>query len=180
VTMPRHRFAKAILIGGRLLMAGIFICTGYSKIEPLGGMAWSLSSIRISLAWFAFSVEAYKLLPPWAVAAAAHFLPFFEIALGIWLLTGMALRISSLLSTITIATFFSAILSAYIRKLDIECGCRLLKNEHAGPLALAIDGGLFLLCLALAIISFRDSGIGSATESNIQNVQHKPAPQAGL
>lgn len=140
---------------GRIAISVIFLYTGFSKIKPQAGFPWSIASVKASLAMFAFDVEAYKILPAQAISAAAHFLPFFEIAVGFWLLIGIASHISELLSAVTFLMFFSAQLSVYLRDIKIGCGCDLIPGEQVGPLSLTIDAALFLTCLGLTVQAFR-------------------------
>ena len=80
-------FRRVIIWIGRLVIGGIFIYAGYSKLflpnfiwSPWFALKFSLSS---NLTNFAFQVESYKLLSPAAVNFVAHTLPFAEIVLGL-------------------------------------------------------------------------------------------------
>src|SRR5690348_229932 len=119
----RQKTGRILLIIGRIALAGIFLAAGVSKLKPLTGMPWTVASVKTSLAMFAMGVDSYQILPPWAVSPLAHFLPFFEIVLAIWLLSGIGLRSSSLLSTLAICVFIYAMFSAWRRGLTINCGC---------------------------------------------------------
>jgi ribose/xylose/arabinose/galactoside ABC-type transport system permease subunit len=118
-------------------------------MKPQGGLPWSLASVRTSLSMFAMGVDSYQMLPQWAVSPFAHCLPPFELVLGLWLLTGVALRVSSLVATLAVSVFFTAMASAYERGLTISCGC-FGPGEQIGPKRL-IEEGLILLPLALAV-----------------------------
>ena len=117
-------------------------------MKPQGGLPWSLASIRTSLSMFAMGVDSYQMLPQWAVSPFAHWLPPVELV-GLWLLSGIALRISSLVSTLLICVFFTAMISAYERGLTISCGC-FGPGAQIGPKRL-IEEGLTFLPLALAV-----------------------------
>jgi uncharacterized membrane protein YphA (DoxX/SURF4 family) len=145
----RSGWGRILLLVGRLALAAIFIFAAYAKMKPQGGLPWSLASVRTSLSMFAMGVDSYQMLPPWAVSPFAHWLPPFELALGLWLLAGVALRASSLVATLTISAFFTAMTSAYERGLTISCGC-FGPGEQIGPKRL-IEEGLILLPLALAV-----------------------------
>lgn len=70
---------------------------------------------------FAAIINAYEMLPPFAVQPMAVFLPVFEIFLAIGLVINI--RASKFL-TIFLLLFFIAILSfAIFQGLDIDCGC---------------------------------------------------------
>src|SRR5580700_3097911 len=113
----RARRGRILLTAGRIALAGIFLVAAYAKMRPLEGMPWTVGSVKTSLAFFAMGVDSYQILPPWGVILVAHWLPLFEVVLGLWLLSGIALRISSLFSTLTICTFIYAMFSAYERGL---------------------------------------------------------------
>src|SRR5271155_3150310 len=97
---------RVLLILGRLVLAGGFFFAAYAKLKPQGPMPWSYASIRTSLAMFAMQVDSYQLLPEQAVNFVAHFLPPFELLLGLWLLSGIALRLSSLITVLLLGGFF--------------------------------------------------------------------------
>ncbi len=150
----RSKLGRNLLLVGRIALGVIFLIAAYQKMKPQGGMSWGLASIKTSLALFAMGVDSYQMLPPWAVSPLAHFIPPFELFLGLWLLSGIALRLSSLISTLAIGVFITAMFSAYERGLTISCGC-FGPGEHVGPLTLMRDSLLFLpLALALTIGSF--------------------------
>jgi len=163
----RARTGRILLIVGRIVLAAIFLAAGVSKLKPLAGMPWTAASVKTSLAMFAMGVDSYQILPPWAVSPLAHFLPFFEIVLAIWLLSGFALRVSSLLSTLAICVFIYAMFSAWRRGLTINCGCFGQGGAPIGPKDMMRDGLLFLpLSLAVfigSIFASRKKRIKSTT-----------------
>lgn len=70
---------------------------------------------------FAQVINAYEMLPAWAVQPMAIFLPIFEILLAVGLLFN--LQVSKYL-TVFLLVFFIIILStAIFQGLDIDCGC---------------------------------------------------------
>jgi len=152
----RRKIVRVLLVLGALVVGSIFLAAAYGKMKPPVGFAWSWpSSVRISLAWFAMQVESYRLLPPAASSAVAHFLPFFELFLGLWLISSIGLRFSSLVASFTLCGFMIAIALAYHRGLKIDCGCGIGPPEEVGPAALLRDGLKFLLpALLVAIGAF--------------------------
>jgi protein-disulfide isomerase/uncharacterized membrane protein YphA (DoxX/SURF4 family) len=93
----------------RLVLAAVWIYGGASKI---GDPAASLRSVR-----------AYRLLPEWLAKAVAYGLPYAEVALGLLLLVGLAVRLAALVSVALLVLYLAAIVSAAARGLRIECGC---------------------------------------------------------
>lgn len=146
---PPHNAGRILLLVGRVILAAIFLVAAYAKMKPQTGMPWTAGSIRVSLSMFAMGVDSYQMLPPWAVNAVAFLLPPFELFLGLWLLSGVALRFSSLIASVMIAGFIVAMWSAYQRGLTISCGC-FGPGELIGPKTLVRDG-LEYLPLAFAV-----------------------------
>jgi len=118
---------RALIWIGRLLLGGIFIYAGYSKIFLPNNNLWPFFilkfSISMNLSNFATQVEAFKMLPAWGVQFVAHTLPFTEIILGLLLLIGWRLRIWASLLTLIMLGFFGAVLRAYLLHMNINCGC---------------------------------------------------------
>ena len=75
----------------------------------------------LNISDFAAVINAYEMLPQFAVGPMAVFLPVIEIALAIGLIINIR---SSKYLTICLLLFFIAILSfAIYQGLDIDCGC---------------------------------------------------------
>jgi len=148
-TSNGKKWGRVLLLLGRVALGIVFIVAAYMKMKPQPAMVWSLASVETSLSMFAMGVDSYQILPPWAVSLVAHWLPPFELILGLWLLSGLALRASSVVAALMICGFFAAMISAYQRGLTISCGC-FGPGEQIGPKRL-IEEGLMLLPLALAV-----------------------------
>lgn len=165
----RGKVLKIVMILCRLGLGITFIVAAISKLWPLPGFSWSIASIKTSLAMFAMGVDSYQILPAWAVSPMAHILPFFEIVLGIWLISGIALRFSSLLSIVALCMFIYAMYSAWHRGLAINCGCFSQGGAPIGLWDMIRDGLIFMpLALILLIGSFvirRNKGTGAPSET---------------
>jgi uncharacterized membrane protein YphA (DoxX/SURF4 family) len=142
---------RVIIWIGRLVLGGIFIYAGYSKIflpiihphPPVG----------VALSFFAMQVDSYQLLPPRGVNFVAHTLPFAEVVLGLLLLIGWRLRIWAVIVTLIMLGFFAAVVRSYALGLQINCGC------FANPEPLTIktvfrDGSLAALALLMTVFAF--------------------------
>jgi uncharacterized membrane protein YphA (DoxX/SURF4 family) len=149
----RARVGRILLIVGRVVLAGIFLLAAYAKMRPQPGMPWTVGSVRISLSMFAMGVDSYEMLPPWAVSPLAHLLPPFELLLGLWILSGIALRYSALVATLLVTGFVYAMTRAYMLHLGINCGC-FGPGEQVGPKTLVRDGLMIPLALAVTIGAF--------------------------
>ncbi|MGH9737699.1 MAG: MauE/DoxX family redox-associated membrane protein [Candidatus Acidiferrales bacterium] len=141
----RRSLVRVLLITGGIVLGSIFLAAAYGKLKPLSGFPWAWSSIKISIALFAIQVESYHLLSSSGANAVAHILPFVELFLGLWLVSGIWRRYSSLVASLVFIGFMIAIYSAYRRGLKIDCGCGVGPPEVAGPAALLRDGVRFLL-----------------------------------
>jgi putative oxidoreductase len=165
----RNRLGRILLVIGRIVLAAIFLFAAYSKMKPQPGMLWTYGSIHTSLSMFAMGVDSYQMLPPWAVSPFAHFLPPFELLLGLWLLSGYGLRFSGLVSSALICAFIAAMVSAYRRGLTISCGC-FGPGAQIGAKDLIRDGLIFLpLALAITVGAFlirRKSSTASIPQSS--------------
>jgi uncharacterized membrane protein YphA (DoxX/SURF4 family) len=136
------RWPRYLLLAGRLILGAVFVYAAYTKLrEP-----WML---------FAMAVNGYQVLPDWGVTLVARGLPWFELALGLVLLTGWKIRWTSIIAACLLGFFFSLMLHAYIKNPSgaIICGC-FGSGERVGPLTLARDGALLGLALVLAFGSF--------------------------
>jgi uncharacterized membrane protein YphA (DoxX/SURF4 family) len=167
----RGTFRKTFLLIGRLALAVTFLFAAYAKLKPQAAMPWSVASVRTSLSMFAMQVDSYQLLSPQAVSVAAHGLPFIELGLGLWLLSGLWLRYSSLFTTLLLGGFFALMVRTYASGLEINCGC-FGPGEKLGVWSLLRDGSLFAFSLAVTICAFvarpkhSDHAISSAAPSS--------------
>lgn len=93
----------------RLLVGGLFIAAGASKVGHFNDLASAIAGFRI--------------LPEAAVGPLAVILPFFEIGLGLYLVAGLFTRVVAVISAIQLAVYAAAIASAVIRHIPANCGC---------------------------------------------------------
>jgi uncharacterized membrane protein YphA (DoxX/SURF4 family) len=136
----RRYLMRALLLIGGIVIGSIFLAAAYGKLKPLEGFPWSWASMRTSVALFAMQVDSAN-----TANRIAHILPFAELVLGLWLVSGILRRFSSLVACLFFVGFMIAIYSAYRRGLTIDCGCGVGPPERAGPGALLRDGLRFLL-----------------------------------
>jgi uncharacterized membrane protein YphA (DoxX/SURF4 family) len=131
------RWPRWLLLAGRLILGVVFIYSAYAKLSQ----PWML---------FAFSINSYQILPDSVVPFVAHALPWFELALGLVLLLGWKLRWSAAVAAGLLAVLLGAMLNAYHKNLNIDCGC-FGYGEKLGPLTIARDAALFALAAALVL-----------------------------
>ena len=149
----RQKWVRIFVLVGRLVLAGIFLFAAYSKMKPQIPVPWSVSSVKTSLSMFAMQVDSYQMLPASQVLRVAHFLPPFELLLGLWLLSGIAVRYSALLTTLVLTGFFGLMIRTYALGLAINCGC-FGTSEQVGPKKVFEDGSFFAFSVALTVAAF--------------------------
>ena len=145
---PVRPWPRALLLLGRVVLGAIFLFAAYTKLYFNGG--WHLGDYHF---FFAMAINSYNLLPVWAVELLARVLPWFELALGIFLIIGIGLRSSGLLASALLTVFIAAMTRAYIMGLEIVCGC-FGNNEKLGPWTLIRDSSLLVLALAVTLGAF--------------------------
>jgi uncharacterized membrane protein YphA (DoxX/SURF4 family) len=102
------------------------------------------------------AVRAYQVLPSGSVGAVAGALPFVELALGLLLLVGFAVRPVAALSSILLLAFIAGVAQAWARGLSIDCGCfggggPVDPSQTRYPQEIARDTAFLLLALWLLI-----------------------------
>lgn len=142
----RSSLGKVLLVLARVALAVVFLFAAYMKMKPQAAMPWSVASVKISLSMFAMGVDSYQLLSPRSVEFVAHWLPPFELFLGLWLLSGIALRLSSLVTTLLLVGFIAVQIRSFSLGQTISCGC-FGPGERIGPWSLLRDA----LIIAVAI-----------------------------
>ncbi len=172
----RANSRRVFLLIGRLALAATFLFAAYAKLKPQAAMPWSVASVKTSLSMFAMQVDSYQLLSPQAVSLAAHWLPFVELGLGLWLLSGLWLRYSSLFTTLLLGGFFALMVRTYMSGLEINCGC-FGPGEKLGVKSLLRDGSLLAFSLAVTVCAFlsrrnrREDTISASSSASVSSPQ---------
>jgi uncharacterized membrane protein YphA (DoxX/SURF4 family) len=125
----------------RLALGAIFIYAAWIKLRQ----PWQL---------FASSIDAYGLLPMWAVKLEARVLPWGELLLGLLLVSGRFLRTASIAASLLLLGFFAVMVRTYASGIQIECGC-FGPGDVISIRSLARDGTLLLASLVLAGLAIR-------------------------
>lgn len=140
VTSSRAVWPRWLLLAGRLILGGVFAYAGYAKLRQ----PWML---------FAMSINSYQIVSEASTKWLAQTLPWFELALGLALISGWILRWSAAIASALLVFFFSVMLHAYMKNLEIFCGCFGV-GEKLGPITLVRDGSLAAMAVAVAIGAF--------------------------
>ena len=121
--------------------------------------AWT----KLQQSWIqvAMTVDAYQLLPEWAVLFVARTLPWAELVLGLWLISGKWLRLAASAASALLAAFIVVMVRSYAKGMQIDCGC-FGSGDPLSPYTLARDGGLLAASLLLTVMAFRQREQGVA------------------
>ncbi len=118
----------------RCILAGVFIYSGYVKAQ--------------ATLQFTVAISGYKLVPERFVWPVATYFPWFEIGLGLLLLSGWKLRYSSLVAA-GLMVFFIVLLSITLfRGIETNCGCFGF-GEQISLKTIARDGSFLIPALYL-------------------------------
>jgi uncharacterized membrane protein YphA (DoxX/SURF4 family) len=125
----------------RLLLGGVWVVAGVLKLPD------PAAAVR--------AVRAYRLLPELLVGPVAFGLPVVEVAIGLVLLAGVAVRAAAVASSLLLTVFIAAVASAWSRGLQIDCGCfggggQVGAGETAYLAEVLRDAGLLAVALAVA------------------------------
>jgi uncharacterized membrane protein YphA (DoxX/SURF4 family) len=93
----------------RLGLAAVFLVAGSLKVTDLAASGRA--------------VNAYRLMSYDTAKIVGAVQPFLEIALGLLLLIGLAVRLSAGIAAVLLVVFIAGIVSAWSRGLQIDCGC---------------------------------------------------------
>jgi putative oxidoreductase len=122
----------------RFILAGIFIYSGYIKVEsPL---------------LFEAVLYRYDLFPNQYVPIMAQYFPCFEIALGLFLLIGFRWKIRYLAGASTVLLLFFIVILAitYLRGIEADCGCFSFE-DRISPKTIARDSLMLIPALYLLL-----------------------------
>jgi uncharacterized membrane protein YphA (DoxX/SURF4 family) len=93
----------------RIVLAGVLLYAGGVKlIEPHGARD---------------AIMAYRIFPPAWAPVMGYALPLLEIALGLFLLVGLFIRLSAIITALLMFAFVAGIISVWVRGYSIDCGC---------------------------------------------------------
>ncbi|HET8922924.1 MAG TPA: MauE/DoxX family redox-associated membrane protein [Candidatus Acidoferrum sp.] len=168
-------FRRAVIWIGRLVLGGIFVYAGFSKLLMPNTHLWPMFVLKFSLSMnistFAQQVESYKMISPEASQMVAHVLPFVEIALGLLVLIGWRLRIWATAITLIMVSFLAVVTRAYLLHMDINCGCFGVPEKLTG-MTVVRDGAFTALAVFMTVFAFIEARLPhpwSAPEKAVTN-----------
>lgn len=124
---------KYILIAFRLVVGGMFIWAGVTKIiDPLG---------------FAQNIANYRVFPDGISFFLALVVPWIEVICGVFLILGLFRSASALLLSAFLVVFLVLIAATLIRGIDIDCGCFGSLSGKVDYKLILTDSILLFFCL---------------------------------
>ena len=124
---------KYILVAFRLVVGGMFIWAGVSKIiDPLG---------------FAQNIANYRVFPEVISFFLALVLPWIEVICGAFLILGIFHSASALLLSGFLVVFLVLIAATLVRGIDIDCGCFGSLSGKVDYKLILTDSILLFFCL---------------------------------
>jgi putative oxidoreductase len=103
------RFGRWLVLILAWVFGLVFIWSGWIKVQDP--------------AQFLVNIRSFRMLPDPFAAWLALTLPWLEIFSGLAVLTGWLRRGGLLVLNIALVIFAIALISAWVRGLDVECGC---------------------------------------------------------
>lgn len=138
--------AKLIEVGVSWILAALFFCAGLLKLLQPGD--------------FLADIQSFHLLPYPLALAAAYAIPALEIAAAVGLCSSRFRLESCVIITVLTGVFLVALSSAWMRGLDISCGC-FGRSVMQADYPLLIGRNLLILAGCGAIMFFRPRGNGA-------------------
>ena len=150
-------FRRIVIWIGRLVLGGIFVYAGFSKLLLPNTNLWPIFALKLSIimniSLFAQQVESYKIISPEASQLVAHTLPFMEIVLGLLLLIGWRFRLWATAITVIMVGFLGVVTRAYLLHMDINCGCFGTPEKLTGWTVLR-DSAFASLAILMTVFAF--------------------------
>ena len=137
--MGKINYRHLFVLIARLVLTGTFVMAALPKIkDPVA---------------FATSVNAFQVVGPTLSNWIALFLPWLELIVGIGILLPQIRSSSSILIAILLIVFIGLHASAWIRELEISCGCFGAESaeESTNYLWLITRNSLLLIACVLII-----------------------------
>jgi uncharacterized membrane protein YphA (DoxX/SURF4 family) len=140
MSSSQSKTVKGVVLILRIALGAIFIYAAYTKLTE----SWRL---------FAAGIASYEVLPMWAVELLARTLPWFELLVGLLLIAGRWLRVSTVATSALLLVFFSLMVRAYVKGMTIDCGC-FGTGEAISWKTLLRDGGMLAGSLFVTVVAF--------------------------
>jgi uncharacterized membrane protein YphA (DoxX/SURF4 family) len=132
--------ARIFMLAARIVLGAVFVYAAYVKLRD----PWQL---------FAMSINSYEVLPLAMAETAAHVIPWVELALGLMVIAGIWLRVTGTILSLVLLTFFTLMVRAYAKGMQINCGC-FGPGEAISWKTLLRDGSMAAAAIAMTCLAF--------------------------
>jgi putative oxidoreductase len=121
-------------LSARLIVGVIFLIASITKIA--------------NPETFAMEIGRYNLMPDCTLNIFALILPWVELITSLFLIAGIRLRASSIITAAMLLMFIGAVGLALFQGLNIECGCHTqLTSNTVGPRKIIENSIFFILTM---------------------------------
>lgn len=137
------RYVQVVL---QIIVGAVFVYASYNKL--------------FDQVAFAKSVYGYKFLPDFLINLTAIIVPPLEFIAGLFLMFGLFRKGSSAVIIVLLSVFLVALVQAYARGLDIDCGCfgsTAADKTTSTDILIRIFQDILLLLGAIIIFKFSRS-----------------------
>jgi len=150
MTSSPGKVRRGILLVLRIVLGAVFVYAAWVKL--FGPHLWPLHLEPWEL--FALAISSYDILPLKMLELVARTLPWIELLVGLMLLAGRGLRISSTVISLLLLVFFSLMVKAFAQGKEISCGC-FGPGELISAWTLLRDGSMLAGALVLTWMAFQ-------------------------
>lgn len=144
-----NRYVRPVALCLRVALGAVFVYAAYVKLFQFADGRLHLLPWQL----FAMAIDSYQLLPQFAVEFLARTLPWFELALGLLLITGRWLRWAGAATSLLLMVFMGLMIRAYVKGQEISCGC-FGAGDIISWKTLLRDGSLLALSLIVTASAF--------------------------
>src|SRR5579864_8983525 len=141
IFLPGTKTIRALALILRLALGAVFIYAAWTKLRD----PWAV---------FAVAIDSFEILPVWAVEWVARTLPWFELAVGVLMISGRWLHISTTASSLLLLVFFGLLVRAQLKGMQVNCGC-FGPDEPLSWKTVMRDGVLLSSSLLITAMTFR-------------------------
>jgi uncharacterized membrane protein YphA (DoxX/SURF4 family) len=138
--------SRYIQVALQIIIGAVFVYASYNKL--------------FDQVAFAKSVYGYKFLPDFLINITAIIVPPLEFIAGLFLMFGLFRKGSSVVIIVLLSVFLIALVQAYARGLDIDCGCfgsTAADKTTSSDILIRIFQDILLLLGAIIIFKFSRS-----------------------
>ncbi len=162
--MTSQRFRPWLGTVARLVLGVVWVWSSFAKLK--------------SPRTFVQAVRAYDMTPEWLSKGIGYGLPTVELAIGVLLILGVAVRVSAVASAVLLVVFLIGLGQAAARGLQLSCGCFGAGGATTGQTTYTLDILRDIGVLALAVYLVRWPLTRLSVEEFLARNDHVEPPSA--